>query len=154
MIGKADKNPHLSRKRSSDGAGETRLETTSSSFSSSHLSFFFILSGKIRDLPGWKELSELRQRQAQMQTRLPARLPAPKLLSLAHVISLEQSRERAEERRRGRSMAEGLELGVGVLILVGAGVRDLAQGFCFTRQRERERARSRERSAHRRPGQG
>lgn len=28
-----------------------------------------------------------------MQTRLPARLPAPKLLSLAHVISLEQSRE-------------------------------------------------------------
>ena len=35
-------------------------------------------------------------------------------------------------------MAEGLELGVEVLILVRAGVRDLAQGFCFTRQRERE----------------
>ena len=49
-------------------------------------------------------------------------------------------------------MAEGLELGVEVLILVRAGVRDLAQGFCFTRQRERER--SRERSAHRRSGQG
>lgn len=152
VIGKADKNPHLSRKRSSDGAGETGLETTSPPSPPPIFPSFFILSGKIRDLPGWKELSELRQRQAQMQTRLPARLPAPKLLSLAHVISLEQSRERAEERRRGRSMAEGLELGVGVLILVRAGVRDLAQGFCFTRQRERER--SRERSAHRRSCQG
>lgn len=57
-----------------------------------------------------------------MQTRLPARLPAPKLFSLAHVISLEQSREQRAEERRGGSMAGGLELGVGVLILVRAGV--------------------------------
>lgn len=74
--------------------------------------------GKIQDRPGCKELSELRQRQAQMQTRLPARLPAPKLLSPAHVISLEQSRE---ERRSVCGVgwsAGGLELGVGVLILV------------------------------------
>lgn len=53
-----------------------------------------------------------------MQTRLPARLPAPKLLSLAHVISLEQSREEGREEKGGRRMAGGLELGVGVLILV------------------------------------
>lgn len=71
---------------------------------------------------------ELRQRQAQMHTRLPARLQAPKLLSLAHVISLEQSREEEEEeegREKERRMEEkeesvtrGLELGVEVLILV------------------------------------
>lgn len=47
---------------------------------------------KFRDRPGCKELSKRRQRRAQMQTRLPARLPAPELLSLAHVTSLEQSR--------------------------------------------------------------
>lgn len=52
-----------------------------------------------------------------MQTRLPARLPAPKLLSLAHVISLKQSREEGKEEEEG-SMAGGLELGVGVLISV------------------------------------
>lgn len=68
---------------------------------------------------------ELRQRQAQMHTRLPARLQAPKLLSLAHVISLEQSREEEEGRVKERRMEEkeesrtrGLELGVEVLILV------------------------------------
>jgi len=60
----------------------------------------FIHPGKSLDHSGWKELNELRQRQAQMQTRLPARLAAPKLPSLAHVISLEQSRE--EGKRRGR----------------------------------------------------
>lgn len=51
-----------------------------------------------------------------MQTRLPARLPAPELLSLAHVTSLEQSRaEREQRRKRGRPrMATGgLEPGVG-----------------------------------------
>lgn len=43
-----------------------------------------------------------------MQTRLPARLPAPKLLSLAHVISLEQSGEEGrEEERRKRGGFDG-----------------------------------------------
>lgn len=96
---------------------EMRLEITSSP--SIFPSFILTVypSPKSQDRPGCKELSELRQRQAQMQTRLPARLPAPKLLSLAHVISLEQSRE--ERRKAGRGlMAGGLELGVGVLISV------------------------------------
>lgn len=74
-------------------------------------SCLFICPAKSLDDSGGKELSEQRQRQAQMQTRLPARLAAPKLPSLAHVISLEQSRE--EGKRRGR-----LEPSVGAPILV------------------------------------
>lgn len=89
---------------------EMRLEITSASpifpFSFSP----FIHPGKSQDGPGWKELSELRQRQAQMQTRLPARLPAPKLLSLAHVISLEQS---GEEGRGEETEVDGWRPGAG-----------------------------------------
>lgn len=54
-----------------------------------------------------------------MQSRLPARLAAPKLLSLAHVISLEQSRER--ERERGKKRGEGEKEGRG-----GGGGADLS----------------------------
>lgn len=56
---------------------------------------------KFRDRPGCKELSKRRQQRAQMQTRLPARLPAPELLSLAHVTSLEQSRGSRGENVKG-----------------------------------------------------
>lgn len=46
-----------------------------------------------------------------MQSRLPARLAAPKLLLLAHVISLEQSSAySAEEKEREKNMAGGLVL--------------------------------------------
>lgn len=41
-----------------------------------------------------------------MQTRLPARLAAPKLLSLAHVISLEQSGEERRGEKGGREKKE------------------------------------------------
>lgn len=69
-----------------------------------------------------------------MQTRLPARLAAPKLLSLAHVISLVQSGERGKQSGEGGggswlgllvglSMAGGMEPGVWVLLLVGAVAR-------------------------------
>lgn len=71
-----------------------------------------------------------------MQTRLPARLPAPKLLLLAHVINLEQS----GERRSGGWWPEAWSLGVEVLISV-------LTGFRFTWEPRREREREREREA-------
>lgn len=73
-----------------------------------------------------------------MQTRLPARLAAPKLLSPAHVISLVQSSEEERGKRRevaepvvllvGSAMAGGMELGVWVLFLVGAVARTYGSG--------------------------
>lgn len=50
-----------------------------------------------------------------MQTRLPARLPAPKLLSLAHVISLEQSGEEGigEEEEEEEEVVDGWRPGAG-----------------------------------------
>lgn len=69
-----------------------------------------------------------------MQTRLPARLPAPKLLLLAHVINLEQS----GERRSGGWWPEAWSLGVEVLISV-------LTGFRFTWEPRRESGRGRQR---------
>lgn len=49
-----------------------------------------------------------------MQTRLPARLPAPKLLSLAHVISLEQSGEEGiGEEEEEEEVVDGCRPGAG-----------------------------------------
>lgn len=64
-----------------------------------------------------------------MQTRLPARLPAPKLLLLAHVINLEQS----GERRSGGWWPEAWSLGVEALISVLKGLDSPGN-----RERERE----------------
>lgn len=69
-----------------------------------------------------------------MQTRLPARLPAPKLLLLAHVINLEQS----GERRSAGWWPEAWSLGVEVLISV-------LTGFRFTWEPRRESGRGRQR---------
>ncbi|CAG5867559.1 unnamed protein product [Menidia menidia] len=66
-----------------------------------------------------------------MQTRLPARLAAPKLPSLAHVISLEQSREGREEERMAGAGCHGTNLG-----LSRGG--DLARSFGFTQELNRE----------------
>lgn len=77
-----------------------------------------------------------------MQTRLPARLPAPKLLSLAHVISLEQSGEGEGKERRGKERrrrgVDGWRPGAGCR---GADLglsrgEGLAQGFSLTRGSE------------------
>lgn len=103
-----------------------------------------------QDRPDWKELSELRQRQAQIQTRLPARLPAPKLLLLAHVISLEQSRE--EGRVEGRGVGGGGGAGSQGADLGLSWREDLAQRFRFTQELKRER--SRDRFGNWRSGQG
>lgn len=71
-----------------------------------------------------------------MQTRLPARLPAPKLLSLAHVIGLEQSGAgRARKEERGL-VAAGHELGAGAPVLARATARaELEGGWECTQER-------------------
>lgn len=63
-----------------------------------------------------------------MQSRLPARLAAPKLLSLAHVISLEQSRERGKKRGEGEKEGRGGSGGGADLSLSRAELR----GFGFS----------------------
>lgn len=99
---------------------------------------------------------ELRQRQAQMQTRLPARLQAPKLLWLAHVISFEQSTEeegRGEEDRGGGGVGgwrpgagcRGADLGLswgeglaqGFKVLSGAEGREIRKKDLETRDQVR-----------------
>lgn len=69
-----------------------------------------------------------------MQTRLPARLGAPKLPSPARVISLEQSRGEEERTagagRRGTNLGLGLEKGGGVVGGYEMEIRSGLRGCC------------------------